>query len=77
MRLRASLVPLADSTFIPVLQHLDTSRNSSIRASLEKEGRNVKSYRDQIKEGHDHRLCYLRTKLTNGIDPDATNFDKS
>ena len=36
----------------------------------------MKSYRDQIKEGHDHRLCYLRTKLTNGIDPDATNFDK-
>lgn len=44
---------------------------------LEKEGKNMKSYRDQIKEGHDHRLCYLRTKLTNGIDPDATNFDKS
>ena len=44
---------------------------------LEKEGKNMKSYRDQIKEGHDHRLCYLRTKLPNGIDPDATNFDKS
>ena len=44
---------------------------------LEKEGKNMKSYRDQIKEGHDHRLCYLRTKFTNGIDPDETNFDTS
>lgn len=37
----------------------------------------MKSYRDQIKKGHDHRLCYLRTKLTNGIDPGVTDFDES
>ena len=37
----------------------------------------MKSYRDQIKEGRDHRLCYLTTKLTKGIDPDVTDFDKS